>query len=94
MILSKVSTPKQHSLTSLEMLSEKESHTMSESIFEPNTIDTRSDDYSVSDADSQVSGNSRTSWQNRASHTTEEVTPVEPTVTAGTSQCGQVCTMS
>ncbi len=42
----------------------------------------------------QVSKNSHTSQQNWSSHTTDEMTPVEPTVTAGTSQCGQVCTMS
>jgi hypothetical protein len=67
---------------------------MSKPIFEPNTYDTMSDDYIVSDKAMHVSVNSRTSQQNWASHTTEEVTPVEPTVTAGTSQCGQVCTMS
>jgi hypothetical protein len=88
MTLSKVSMPKQQSVVSLEMPSEKESHTMREPIFKPNTYDTTSDGYSVSDADSQVSENSHTSWQNWASHMTEEVTPVEPTVTAGTSQRG------
>jgi hypothetical protein len=67
---------------------------MSKPIFEPNTYDTTSDDYSISDAASKVSENSHTSWQNWASHTTEEVTPAEPTVTAGTSQRGQVRTMS
>ncbi len=67
---------------------------MSKLIFEPNTYDTTSDDYSISDANLQVSEYSHTSWQNQASHTAEGVTPVEPTVTAGTSQHGQVCTMS
>ena len=86
--------PKQHRVISLEIPSEEESHTMSKHIFEPNTYDTTSDDYSVSDVAFQMSENSRTSRQNWASHTTEEVMPVEPTVTAGTSQCGQVCTMS
>jgi hypothetical protein len=76
------------------MPSDEESHTMSKPIFEPNTFDTTSDDYSVSDVALQVSENSRISWQNWASHTTDEVMPVEPTVTAGTSQRGQVCTMS
>ncbi len=52
MTLSKVSMPKQQNVVSLEMPSEKESHTMREPIFEPNTYDTTSDDYSVSDADS------------------------------------------
>jgi hypothetical protein len=93
-VLSKVSMPKQHSIIFLEMPSDEESHTMTKPIFEPNTYDTTSDNYSVSDTDLQVSGNSCTSKQNWASHTTEEVTPVEPTVTAGTSQRGQVCTMS
>jgi hypothetical protein len=76
------------------MPSEEEAHTMTEPIFETNTYDTTSNDYSISDAALQVSENSRTSQQNWASQTTEEVTPVEPTVTAGTSQRGQVCTMS
>jgi hypothetical protein len=87
MVLSKVSMPKQHSVVSLETPSEEESHTMSKPIFEPNTYDTTSGDYSVSDA-LQVSENSHTSWQNWASHTTDEVMPVESTVTAGTSQRG------
>jgi hypothetical protein len=94
MVLSKVSMQKQHSVVSLEMLPDEESHTMSNPIFEPNIYDTTSDDYSISDAVSQVSENSHTSQKNWVSHTTDEVMPVEPTVTAGTSQCGQVCTMS
>jgi hypothetical protein len=88
MTLSEMSMPKQHSIISSETLSEEESHTMSKSIFKPNTFDTTSDDYSVSDMALQVSDNSHTSWQNWASHMTNEVTPVEPTVTAGTSQRG------
>ncbi len=66
---------------------------MSKPIFKPNTYDTTSDDYSNSDA-LQVSENSHTSWKNWASHTTYELRPVEPTVTAGTSQHGRVRTMS
>jgi hypothetical protein len=93
-IVTEVSTPKQHSIISSKTLFEEESHTMSKLIFEPNTYDTTSDDYSISDANLQVSEYSHTSWQNQASHTAEGVTPVEPTVTAGTSQHGQVCTMS
>ncbi len=81
--------PKQQGVISLEMLSEEESHTRSKPIFEPNTFYTTSDDYSISEAASQVSENSHTSWKNWASHTTEELTPVEPTVTAGTSQRGE-----
>ncbi len=92
--LSKVSTPKQYSIISSETPSEEESHTMSKPIFKPNTYDTTSDDYSISDADSQVSENSCTSWQNQASHKTEKVMPAEPTVTASTSQRGRVHTMS
>jgi hypothetical protein len=83
--LSRVSMPKQHNVISLELPSDEESHTMSKPIFEPNTYDTTSDDYSVSDAALQVPKNSCTSWQNWASHMTEEVTTAEPTVTAGTS---------
>jgi hypothetical protein len=93
--LSEASMPKQHSVMYLETPSDEESHnTMSQPIFEPNTFDTTSDDYSISDVASQVSENSRISQQNWASHMTDEVTPVEPTVTAGTSQCGRVRTMS
>jgi hypothetical protein len=66
---------------------------MSDPAFDTNTVDTTSDDNSVSEA-LQVSENSCTSLQNQSSHTTYEMTPVEPTVTAGTSQCGRVCTMS
>jgi hypothetical protein len=94
MTLSEVSMPKQHSIISLEMPSDEESHTMSKPSYKPNTFDTTLDDYSVSDAALQVSKNSCISWQNQAFHTTDEVTPVEPTVTTGTSQRGQVCTMS
>jgi hypothetical protein len=66
---------------------------MSKPIFEPTTYDTTtSNDYSVSDAALQVSENSHITWQTEASHMTDEVTPVEPTVTAVTSQCGQVHT--
>ncbi len=74
------------------MLSDEEPHTMSNPVFDPNTFDTTSDDYSILEA-SQVSENSHTSQQNQSSHTTDEMTPVEPTVTAGTNQRGQVCTM-
>jgi hypothetical protein len=93
MVLSKVSTPEQHSITSLEMPSDEEPCSMGNPVPKPNIFDATSDDYSVSEA-LQVSENSHTSWQNWASHTTDEVTPVEPTVTAGTSQRERVCTMS
>ncbi len=93
MVLSKVSMPNQHSVISLETPSDKEPHTMSNPVFKPNTFDTTSDDYSVSEA-LQVSENSHTSQQNWSSHMIDEMMLVEPTVTAGTSQRGQVCTMS
>jgi hypothetical protein len=53
-----------------------------------------SDDHSISDGDSQVMENVRSSHQSRASHQNERVTSVESTVTAGTSQRGQVRSMS
>jgi hypothetical protein len=93
MALSKVSVPNQHSIMYLEMPSAEDPHTMSNPVYDPNTFDTTSDDNSVSVA-LQVSENSHTSQQNQSSHTTDEMTPVEPTVAAGTSQCGRVCTMS
>jgi hypothetical protein len=92
-ILFMVSMPNKRSVISLEMPSNKESHTMSNPVLKPNTFDTTSDDFSVSEA-LQVSENSHTSWQNWSSHTTDEEMPVEPSVTAGTSQRGQVRTMS
>jgi hypothetical protein len=52
------------------------------------------DDHSVSDKDSQVTENVQPSFQSQASHQNEGVTSVEPTVTAGSSQHGRVCTMS
>jgi hypothetical protein len=63
MVLSKASVPNQHSVMYLETPSDEEPHTMSNSIFNPNTFDTTSDDFSISEA-SQVSENSRTSQQN------------------------------
>ncbi len=91
--LSKVSVPNQHSVMYLEMPSAEDPHTMSNPVYNPNTFDTMSDDNSVSEA-LQVSENSHTSQQNRSSHTTDEMLPVEPTVPAGTSQRGRVRTMS
>jgi hypothetical protein len=82
-VLSKVSMPKHHSVISSETPSDEESHTMSKPIFEPDSFDTTSDDNSVSDAALQVTENSHISWQNQASHTTDEVMPVALTVTAG-----------
>ncbi len=60
-VLSEVSMPKQHSIVCLETPSEEESHTMIKPIFKPPMYDITSDDYSISDGDSQVSENSPTS---------------------------------
>jgi hypothetical protein len=92
-ILPKVSMLNQHSIMYSETPSDQEPHTMSNPVFNPNTFDTTSDDYSISEA-SQVLENSHTSLPNQSSHTTDEMTSVEPTVTADTSQCGQVSTTS
>jgi hypothetical protein len=86
-VLSEVSMPNQDSIMYLQTPSDEEPHTMSNPVFDPNTFDTTSDDYSISVA-LQVSENSHTSQQNQSFHTTGEVRPVEPTVTAGTSQRG------
>jgi hypothetical protein len=59
-VLSEVSMPHQHSVMYLETLSDEEPHTMSNPVFNPNTFDTTSDDYIVSEA-LQVSENSHTS---------------------------------
>jgi hypothetical protein len=77
----------------LEMLSAEGPHTMSNLVYDPNTFDTTSDDNSVAEA-SQVSEYSHTSQQNQSPHMTDEMTSVEPTIAAGTSQHGQVRTMS
>jgi hypothetical protein len=62
-VLPEVSMPIQHSIIYLEMPSDEEPHTMRNPVFNPNTFDTTSDDYSISEA-SQVSENSHTSQQN------------------------------
>jgi hypothetical protein len=94
-ILSKVSVPTQHSrIISLQALFEEDANTMSKPFFTPPMYDVTLDDYSVSNGESHVSENSRPSQQAQASNPTAGVTLVEPTVTAGTNQCGQVCTMS
>jgi hypothetical protein len=62
-VLFKVSMPNQHSIMYSETPSDEEPHTMSNPVFNPNTFDTTSDDYSISEA-SQVSENSHTSQQN------------------------------
>ena len=62
--------------------------------FFPPVLDVTSDDYSISEGDSQVSENTEPSRQSRVLLQAEGVTPVEPTVTAGTRQRGRVRTMS
>ncbi len=76
------------------MPSQEEAHTMSKPIFKPPTYDVTSDYYSISGGDLQVSENIYTSWWTQAFHMDEGVALVEPTVMAGTSQHGIVCTMS
>ncbi len=60
----------------------------------PPFYEVTSDDLSISDRDSQVMENVQPSCHSWATNQNEGVTNVEPTVTAGTSQCGRVCTMS
>ena len=62
--------------------------------FSPPVFDVISDNYNISDRDSHVTENTKTSRQSRASLEAEGVTPVEHPVTAGTSQRGRVRTMS
>jgi hypothetical protein len=62
-VLPKVSVTNQHSIMCLETPSDEEPHTMSNPVYDPNTFDTTSDNYSVSEA-SQVSENSHTYQQN------------------------------
>ncbi len=73
---SEVSTPKQHSVMSLETPSEEDANTTSKTFFETLTYNTMSDDYSISDGELQVSENSCTSWQTQASHMNEGVMQV------------------
>ena len=92
-ILSEMSAPIQRSIMYPEKPSEGD--VPSEELpFFPPVFDVTSDDYSVSDGDSQVSENTEPSHQSQVSLRAEGVTPVEPTDTAGTSQCGRVHTMS
>ncbi len=60
-VLSEVSVPKQHTVISLEMPSEEETHTMSKPIFAPPMYNVTLDDYSISDGKSDVSENSNQS---------------------------------
>ena len=93
MILSEMSAPIQHSVMYPESLSEGDIPP-EEPSFSPPVFDVTSDEFSVTDGDSQVSANTEPSRQSRASLQAEGVTPAEPTITAGTSQRGRVRTMS
>jgi hypothetical protein len=52
------------------------------------------DGENFADRESQATGSSGNSRTSQAPHQAEEVTTIEPTVTAGTSRCGRICTMS
>jgi hypothetical protein len=52
------------------------------------------DGKSFADGESQATGSSGNSCTSRAPHQAEGVTMIDPTVTAGTSRTGRVCTMS
>ncbi len=92
-ILAKVSTLTQYSIMSYDNPSE-DTHTMIKSIYLPPTYDVTLDDYSILDGKSLVTENTHHSCQSQALHQAEGITTVEPTITAGTSQRGQVHTMS
>jgi len=93
MILSEMSAPIQHSPMYPETPSEGDV-LPEESSFSPPVFDVTLDKYSITDGDSKVSENTKPSRQSRASLQAGGVTPAEPTITAGTSQRGWVCTMS
>ncbi len=92
-ILSGVSAPIQRSIMYPETPSE-DAVSLEEISVVPPFHEFTADDQSISDGDSQVTENAQPSRQSRAFHQNEGVTSVEPTVTAGTSQCGRVCKMS
>jgi hypothetical protein len=92
-ILSEVSAPIQHSVMYPETPSEDAVSSEEISVIPPFhkfAVDNRI----VSDQDSQVTENAGPSRQSRATHQNEGVTSVEPTITACTSQRGQVHKMS
>ncbi len=92
-ILSEVSAPIQRSIMYPETQSEDTASLEEISVVPPFHKFT-ADNRSISDGDSQVMENARPSHQYQALHQNEGVTSIEPTVTAGTSQSGWVCTMS
>ncbi len=92
-ILSEVSVPIQRSIMYPETPSE-DAASLEEISVVPPFHKFAAEYQSISDGDSQITENVQPSRQSRASHQNEGVTSIEPTVTAGTSQCGWVCTMS
>jgi hypothetical protein len=92
-ILSEISAPTQHSIMYPGTPSE-DTVPLEEISVAPPFHKFTADDHCISDGDSQVTENVQPSHQSRASHQNEGVISVEPTVTAGTSQRGPVCTMS
>jgi hypothetical protein len=92
-ILSKVSAPIQCSIMYPGKPSE-DTVPSGEICVVPPFYEFTADNQSVSDGDSQVTENARSSHQSWASHQNERGTSIEPTVTAGTSQRGQVRNMS
>ena len=94
-ILSEMSAPIQRSVMFMYPETPSEGDVPPEELpFFPPVLDVTSDDYSISEGDSQVSENTEPSRQSRVLLQAEGVTPVEPTVTAGTRQRGRVRTMS
>ena len=92
-ILSKVSAPTPHILMYHKTPSEA-NIPLEEISVTPPFHEFTTDNHSISDGDSQVTENVQPSCQSRASHQNEVATSVELTVTAGTSQREQVCTLS
>jgi hypothetical protein len=93
MILSEMSAPIQRNPMYPETPS-KGDVPPEESSSSPPLFDVTSDEYIVTDGDSQVSENTKPSRQSRASLQAEGVTPAELPITAGTSQRGRVHSMS
>jgi hypothetical protein len=89
MILSEVPASTQHSVMCPETQSEANVPSEEISVALP-FHELATDNYSVSDGDSQVTENVQPSHQSQ----TEGATSAEPTATAGTSQRGRICTMS
>ncbi len=87
-ILSKVSAPIQRSVIYPETPSE-DAVPLEEISVVPPFHEFTVDNQSVSDKGSQVTENEQPSHQSQAFYQKEGVTSIEPTVTAGTSQCGR-----